>query len=171
MSKNNFIEPHQIGCREDRVTTFSPLHPINAAAATIFKDIAPLALDTLFNISTRNDQYIPHIVINTSPDDEILDIADGNEAINLERLREMVNHNEEIYLTKSDKLSDEANIESWFDPFDLRGVLAIIAVIGCSGTMLAINPVKEDKEPCNKYVRIRQHPYGITIPHRKTGGP
>ena len=117
------------------MTTFSPLHPINAAAATIFKDIAPLALDTLFNTSTETDQYVPHIVNNTSPDEEVLDIADGNEAINLERLREMIDQNEEIYLTKSDKLSDEANIGSWFEPFDLCGVLAIVAVIGCIGTM------------------------------------
>jgi len=43
-------------------------------------------------------------------------------------------------------LSDEANIESWFEPFDLRGVLAIIAVIGCIGTMLAIYTITQSKK-------------------------
>jgi hypothetical protein len=58
----------------------------------------------------------------------------------------MINQNEEIYLTKSDKLSDEANIESWFDPFDLRGILAIIAVIGFVGTVLAVYTVTQSKK-------------------------
>jgi hypothetical protein len=58
----------------------------------------------------------------------------------------MIDQDEEIYLTKSDKLSDEANIESWFDPFDLRGILVIIAVIGSIGTMLAIYTITQSKK-------------------------
>ena len=49
-----------------------PLHPINAAAATIFRNIAPIALDTLFNVSTATKHDVPDIKIKTSPDDKIL---------------------------------------------------------------------------------------------------
>ena len=58
----------------------------------------------------------------------------------------MINQNEEIYLTKSDKLNDETNIGSWFEPFDLRGVLAIVAIIGCIGTMIAIYTVTQSNK-------------------------
>jgi hypothetical protein len=50
----------------------------------------------------------------------------------------MINRNEEIYLTKSDKLQHETGFSSWFSPFDFRGVLAIIAIIGSIGAVIAI---------------------------------
>jgi hypothetical protein len=120
LSETSFVEPHQTGCSEDRVNTFAPLHPITAAAATVFDDIATLSLDTLFNNSNTFKRAIPDINIKTSPDNDILDIADGDEHINHDRLREMIDLKEEIYLTKIDKLNEEANVESWFAPFDSR---------------------------------------------------
>ena len=69
-------------------------------------------------------------------------------------------------------MSDEANIESWFDPFDLRGVLAIIAVIGCIGTMLAIYTVTQSKKIKSLIASIFvSTPFSRSISHRKTGGP
>jgi hypothetical protein len=98
LSETSFIEPHQTGCSEERVNTFAPSHPINAAAVTVFDDIAPLSLNTLFNNSNMNKRVITPIEIITSPD--ILDIADGDEPINLAQLRDMIDLKEDIYLTK-----------------------------------------------------------------------
>jgi hypothetical protein len=121
------------------------LHPINAAAVTVFDDIAPLSLNTLFNNSNTNKRIIPPIEIITSPDTDILDIADGDEPINLARLRDMIDLKEDIYLTKSDKLNDESNVSSWFAPFDSRGVVALRAMIGAIGTVIAIYTVTQSK--------------------------
>jgi hypothetical protein len=50
----------------------------------------------------------------------------------------MVNRKEEIYSTKSDKLQHETGFSSWFAPFDFRGALAIITIIGSIGAVIAI---------------------------------
>jgi hypothetical protein len=58
----------------------------------------------------------------------------------------MIDRKEEIYLTKSDKLSDESNVGSWFTPFDSRGLIALIAIIGALGTVIAIYTATQSKK-------------------------
>ena len=50
LSRDTFIEPQQIGCMEVKTMKFRPLHPLNAAAATIVATIPRLSKPTIEHI-------------------------------------------------------------------------------------------------------------------------
>jgi hypothetical protein len=71
----------------------------------------------------------------------------------------LIEEDEDIYLTKSDKLNDEANVKSWFAPFDSRDILAIVSIIGGLGAILAINTTAQSS-------KIRSLLMGVSIAAR-----